>query len=55
MDTTLSSTTLHENMEKQGLKIKIVPIEHVKALETEIMTLYQKGLLDPDLYGAYSR
>ncbi|MDJ0984530.1 MAG: 4Fe-4S double cluster binding domain-containing protein [Desulfobacterales bacterium] len=53
MDATLSSRALHESMEKQGLKIKIVSIEHVKELETEIMTLYQEGLLDPDLYDAY--
>ena len=53
MDATPSSRALHESMEKQGLKIKIVSIEHIKELETEIMTLYQKGLLDPHLYDAY--
>mgnify|MGYP001826935040 CR=1 FL=1 len=44
---------LHESIGKQGFQGKIVPIEHVKELETEIMTRYQKGLLDPDLYDAY--
>ena len=44
---------LYENLKKQGYRGKIVSIEHVKELETEIMTRYQKGLLDSDLYDAY--
>jgi epoxyqueuosine reductase len=47
------SKALHESIGKQGFQGKIVSIEHVKELETEIMTRYQKGLLDPDLYDAY--
>jgi epoxyqueuosine reductase len=38
---------------ERGYRGKIVSIEHVKELETEIMTRYQKGLLDSDLYDAY--
>ncbi|MBW2431311.1 MAG: epoxyqueuosine reductase [Deltaproteobacteria bacterium] len=44
---------LHEIIEKQGFQGKIVSIEHAGELETEIMTRYQKGLLDPQLYDAY--
>ena len=47
------SRALHDSIGKQGFQGKIVSIEHVKELETEIMTRYQKGLLDPDLYDAY--
>jgi epoxyqueuosine reductase len=47
------SKALHKSIGKQGFQGKIVSIEHVKELETEIMTRYQKGLLDPDLYDAY--
>jgi epoxyqueuosine reductase len=47
------SSALHERVGKQGFQGKIVSIEHVKELEAEIMTRYQKGLLDPDLYDAY--
>jgi epoxyqueuosine reductase len=47
------SRVLHESMRKQGFRVKIVSIEHVRELETEIMGRYQKGLLDPDLYDAY--
>ncbi|MGD9204923.1 MAG: hypothetical protein PVF86_10300, partial [Desulfobacterales bacterium] len=47
------SHTFYDNLEKNGYKGKIVSIEHIKELETEIMTRYQKGLLDPDLYDAY--
>jgi len=48
-----SSRALHESIEKQGFQVKIVSIEHVGELETEIMTRYRKGLLDPNLYDAY--
>jgi epoxyqueuosine reductase len=44
---------LHERIEKQGFQGKTVSIEHVGELETEIMTRYRKGLLDPELYDAY--
>lgn len=47
------SKALLESTGKQGFQVKIVSIEHVGELETEIMTRYQKGLLDPDLYDAY--
>jgi epoxyqueuosine reductase len=47
------SKALHESIGKQGFQGKIVPIEHVKELETEIMTRYQKGLLDADVYDTY--
>jgi epoxyqueuosine reductase len=47
------SSAFHERIGKQGFQGKIVSIEHVKELEAEIMTRYQKGLLDPDLYDAY--
>jgi epoxyqueuosine reductase len=47
------SKALHESMGKHGFQGKIVSIEHVKELKTEIMARYQKGLLDPDLYDAY--
>jgi epoxyqueuosine reductase len=40
-------------LNERGYRGKIVSIEHVKELETEIMTRYQKGLLDADLYDAY--
>jgi epoxyqueuosine reductase len=40
-------------LNEQGYQGKIVSIEHVGELETEIMTRYQKGLLDPELYKAY--
>lgn len=48
-----SSKALFKNAETRGIKSKIVSIEHVRDLETEIMTLHQKGLLDSDLYSAY--
>jgi epoxyqueuosine reductase len=48
-----SSRALTESTGKQGFQVKIVSIGHVGELETEIMTRYQKGLLDPDLYDAY--
>jgi epoxyqueuosine reductase len=47
------SKAFHESIEKKGFKGKIVSIEHVTELETEIMTRYQKGLLDSDLYDTY--
>ncbi len=47
------SRALYESIGKQGFQGKIISIEHVGELETEIMTRYQKGLLDPDLYDAY--
>jgi epoxyqueuosine reductase len=47
------NSALFERTGKQGFQVKIVSIEHVGDLETEIMTRYQKGLLDPDLYDAY--
>jgi epoxyqueuosine reductase len=46
-------SALLESTGKQGFQIRIVSIEHVKELETEIMTRYQSGLLDPELYDAY--
>ena len=48
-----SSKALYESIGKQGYQGKIVSVEHVDELETEIMTRYQKGLLDSDLYDAY--
>jgi epoxyqueuosine reductase len=48
-----SSKAFQESIGKQGFQGKIVSIEHVKELETEIMTRYQQGLLDSDLYNAY--
>ena len=48
-----SSKALLESTGKHGVQAKIVSIGHVKELETEIMTRYQKGLLDPVLYDAY--
>jgi epoxyqueuosine reductase len=53
MSSPQSSRALTESTGKQGFQVKIVSIEHVGELETEIMTRYQKGLLDPDLYDAY--
>ncbi len=48
-----SSSVFYERIEKHGFRGKIISIEHVRELETEIMNRYQKGLLDPDLYDAY--
>jgi epoxyqueuosine reductase len=48
-----SSRVLFKGTEKQGIRVKTVSIEHIKALETEIMTRYQKGLLDSNLYIDY--
>jgi epoxyqueuosine reductase len=48
-----SSKALFKNAETLGIKSKIVAVEHVRELETEIMARYQKGLLDPDLYDTY--
>jgi len=53
MNGTQLSKALLESTGEQGFQVKIVSIEHVGELETEIMTRYQKGLLDPDLYDAY--
>ena len=47
------NSALFESTRKQGYQIRVVSIEHVGELETEIMTRCQKGLLDPDLYDAY--
>ena len=47
------SQTLDAFFNEQGYRSKIVSIEHVGELETEIMTRHQKGLLNPDLYDAY--
>jgi epoxyqueuosine reductase len=47
------SKALLESTGEKGFQVKIVSIEHVGELEIEIMTRYQKGLLDPDLYDAY--
>ncbi len=44
---------LDEFLNEQGYRGKIVSVGHVRELEKEIMTRYQKGLLDPDLYDAY--
>jgi len=40
-------------LNKRGYRSKIVSIGHIKELEKEIMSRYQKGLLDQDLYNAY--
>ena len=48
-----SNRALFEITAPKGIQAKIVSIEHVGELETEIMTLYQNGLLNPDLYNAY--
>jgi len=53
MNDPLLSKAFHESIGKQGFQGKIVAIEHVKELETEIMTRYQKGLLNSDLYNTY--
>jgi epoxyqueuosine reductase len=45
--------SLFEITGKNGIQVKIVSIEHVGELETEIMTRYQNGLLNADLYDAY--
>ena len=47
------SKPLNTVLNEQGYGGKIVSIEHVGELETEIMERYRKGLLDPDLYNAY--
>ena len=47
------SRLFSEGLAKNGFQGKIVSIAHVRELETEIMSRYQKGLLDPDLYDAY--
>jgi epoxyqueuosine reductase len=47
------SKPLNTVLNEQGYRGKIVSIEHVGELETEIMERYRKGLLDPDLYNAY--
>ena len=49
----LLNSVLLDRTGKQGFQVKIVSIEHVGDLETEIMTRYRKGLLDPELYDAY--
>ena len=48
-----SNSALFENTGKQGIQVKIVSIDHIGELETEIMTRYKNGLLNPDLYDAY--
>jgi len=48
-----SSWAFLESTRKRGFQAKIISIEHVGELETEIMTRYQNGLLDPELYDAY--
>ena len=40
-------------LSEHGYQGKIVSIERVRELETEIMTRYQKGLLDAGLYESY--
>jgi epoxyqueuosine reductase len=47
------SKPLNTVFNEQGYGGKVVSIEHVGELEAEIMSRYQKGLLDPDLYDAY--
>ena len=48
-----SNRALFEITGKKGIHVKIVSIKHVGELETDIMTLYQNGLLNADLYDAY--
>ena len=48
-----SSSALFKSAEMRGIKVKMVTVAHLKALESEIMTRYQKGLLDSDLYDEY--
>ena len=48
-----SNRALLEMTGKQGIQVKIVSIEYVGELETEIKTRHQKGLLDPELYDTY--
>ena len=48
-----SNRALFEIAGKNGIQVKIVSIEHVGELETEIMTRYQNGRLNADLYDAY--
>ena len=43
----------YESLEQNGYQGKIISTRHLRELETEIMTRYQKGLLDPDIYDAY--
>ncbi len=47
------SGALHESLEKQGFKGKIVSIAHLKELQKDIETHHKKGLLDKELYDAY--
>lgn len=47
------SRAFYECIGKNGYQGKIVSIAHVGELEAEMMTRYQKGLLDPDLYDTY--
>jgi epoxyqueuosine reductase len=44
---------LHENLETQGYRAKIVSVERVKELQKEIMNCHQGGLLDQDIYDEY--
>ncbi|MDX1708306.1 MAG: 4Fe-4S double cluster binding domain-containing protein [Desulfobacterales bacterium] len=53
MYTSPSSKAVLKQTASQGIRTKIVSIEHVMDLESEIMSLYQKKLLDSDLYDAY--
>ena len=48
-----SNRALFEITAQKGIQVKIVSIEHVGELETEIMTRYENGLLNADLYDAY--
>jgi epoxyqueuosine reductase len=47
------SGALHESLEKQGFKGKIVSIAHLKELQKDIETHHKKGLLDKELYDDY--
>ncbi|MEJ2221735.1 MAG: hypothetical protein P8X80_13080, partial [Desulfobacterales bacterium] len=47
------SKPLDSLFKERGYRGKVVSIEHIAELETEIMTRYRKGLLNSDLYDAY--
>jgi hypothetical protein len=44
---------VYEALEKQGFKGKIVSLNHIDELQTEIETHHQKGHLDDNLYADY--
>jgi epoxyqueuosine reductase len=47
------TSSVYELLKKNGFKGKIVSIEHIEELQTEIETQYQNGYLDEKLYDDY--